>query len=100
MDENKEKDVNENTFQLTDIRLTAFLLSFDDFKLKDVERKIDIKNQKKGQQNQCVFILINKGTTPAKQWMLDYQNEEDRVKVSIHRYNKKLDDLRDMINSI
>lgn len=91
---NIEKDDVKRLYRLTDINFTAFLLIHkDSFELVDMTRKFDEIKRK----SQCVFILENKSDIDIKRWILDYQN--DKIKVSIHDYNKKLDDLRDLINS-
>ena len=74
----------------TDLVFTAFLLIQKDIKL------IDIKRTEKSKHQFC-FIINNNSSKSIKQWILDYQNNE--VLVSIHEYNKKLNDLRDLINS-
>lgn len=89
-----EKKVNGyKRHELTDIKLTAFLLIQDGIDLVDAFKFKNESNKKM----QFKFVVENKTDIPLKQWILDYQN--DKVLVSVRAYNKKLEDLKDIIHS-
>jgi len=77
--------------RLKDIKLIAFLWIQEGIELTNVARTTDDHNK-----SQYIFELTNKTEIPLKQWILDYQN--DKIPVSIHKYNKRLDDIKDIIH--
>jgi len=93
LDTSKSNDKVEY-YKISNILLAAFLLIQDNIILDDI---LANDFDKKGvQRHQCIFMIKNTSGKPLKNWILEYHS--DQVMVLPNKYNKKISDLRDLIN--
>jgi len=77
--------------KLKDIKLVAFLRMQPGIDLFNVARATDPHGK-----TQYTFELQNKTDRPMKSWILAYHNDE--ILVSVREYNKRLEDIKDIIH--